>query len=169
MVHFYGAWIGAQAKLTEYASRPVIVGKPGRPSIHATVHYPKHAFEIGPGDYCSFVEARGFSDDWIRLGFGDTELDHLQVQLTVSPKGSPVIPGTGGLRKLRWATSVRKGKRGKQGGTRICYAYFESANVVLLVIAYSKDERDDIPEADKAAIREYLKRQEMVFSKRMVK
>jgi hypothetical protein len=41
--------------------------------------------------------------------------------------------------------------------------------VVLLVIAYSKDERDDIPEADKAAIREYLKRQEMVFSKRMVK
>ena len=169
MVHFHGAWRRAQANLKDYASGLSIVGKQGRPSIRATVHYPKHAFGIGPQDYCSFVEAKGFSDDWIRLGFGDTELDDLQVHLTVSPKGSPVIPGTGGLRKLRWTTSARKGKRGKQGGTRICYAYFESAKVVLLVIAYSKDERDDIPEADKAAIKEYLKRQESVFSKRMVK
>ena len=47
----------------------------------------------------------------------------LAVYLNSRPEPGAVIPGTGGVRKLRWAA---KGK-GKRGGARIIYVYVDVA------------------------------------------
>ena len=44
------------------------------------------------------------------------------------------IPGTGGLRKIRWQA---KGK-GKRGGSRVIYFYFDADFPILLLTVYSK-------------------------------
>lgn len=66
------------------------------------------------------------------------------------PRSAPLIRGTGGLRKLRF--SRRREQIGKRGGARVCYAYFEKHRTVLLVMAYGKDEKDDLSATEKRAI-----------------
>jgi mRNA-degrading endonuclease RelE of RelBE toxin-antitoxin system len=63
-----------------------------------------------------------------------------QAYLLNNPEAGKVIPGSGGLRKLRWAA---KG-HGKSGGLRIIYYWFISRDTILLLFAYSKNERDDL-------------------------
>jgi mRNA-degrading endonuclease RelE of RelBE toxin-antitoxin system len=57
-----------------------------------------------------------------------------------SPRFRPVIMGSGGLRKLRWAA---KGK-GKRGGSRLIYYWAVTPGQLLLLLIYSKSERDDL-------------------------
>ena len=102
----------------------------------------------------SFIEMHGFYEDWIGLGCGDDELMALQYMIIRSPTSSPVIPGTGGLRKLRFARS--KGNIGKRGGVRVCYAYFPDAGIVLLVRAYPKSKKDDLAAQEKKTIKQFL-------------
>ena len=47
----------------------------------------------------------------------DDEYSEFQSQLVANPKAGDVIPGSGGLRKIRW---FRAG-RGKRGGIRVIY------------------------------------------------
>ena len=65
--------------------------------------------------------------------------------------GGKVIPGTGGLRKLRWR-DPRRGK-GKRGGLRIIYYHLPEGSQVWLVTLYSKDEADDLTVAEKKTYR----------------
>lgn len=67
----------------------------------------------------------------------------------MNPKGSPVISGTGGLRKVRFA---RRGQ-GKRGGYRIGYVYFEAYGTIALLAVYAKNDQADIPMAQRAAIK----------------
>jgi hypothetical protein len=64
-----------------------------------------------------FIELRAFTADWESLGLGDTELFDLQDLLLAHPVAGPVVPETGGLRKLRFAP--RKIGRGKRSGLRV--------------------------------------------------
>jgi hypothetical protein len=48
--------------------------------------------------------------------------------------------GSGGLRKLRWSA----GGHGKRGGIKVIYYWFVSPEVVLMLFAYPKNERDDL-------------------------
>ena len=67
-----------------------------------------------PEDFLHFVEYPAFSSDWDELGL-DVEEDLLALQLMImaNPSGAPVIAGTGGLRKLRFAS--RRWNCGKSG------------------------------------------------------
>jgi len=47
----------------------------------------------------------------------DDEYRKLQNELVLRPDAGKIIPGSGGLRKLRWAGSGR----GKRGGVRVIY------------------------------------------------
>lgn len=125
-----------------------------------TLEYPDHLLD--PDRWVNFIEMHGFRDDWRQLGLGDDDLWVAQSMIGANPKGSPVIPGTGGLRKLRFAPPKKTGRR---KWYRLCYAYFPEAAVVLLVVAYAKNEKDDIPAADKKYLRELLKRENAIFSK----
>jgi hypothetical protein len=47
----------------------------------------------------------------------DDEYGQMQWALAINPEAGPVIPGGGGLRKLRWRASGK----GKRGGIRVIY------------------------------------------------
>jgi hypothetical protein len=113
-----------------------------------------------------FIELHGFRDDWRTLGLTDDELWVVQEVILADPKGSPVVPGTGGLRKLRFAPQKSKGKK---DWFRVGYVYFPDAGTVLLVVAYAKSERDDLSAADKKDIRDYIAGQRTILNKRPVK
>jgi len=66
----------------------------------------------------------------------------LQDALANSPELGDVIPGTGGFRKLRWA-DVRRGK-GRRGGLRVIYYWFDGQNQVWLMTLYDKHEAADL-------------------------
>lgn len=63
-----------------------------------------------------------------------------------------VIPGTGGLRKLRWGS---KG-RGKCGGCRVIYFWHPVSSRLLMLFAFTKSERADIGPAQKKLLRQIV-------------
>ena len=64
----------------------------------------------------------------------------LQLRLAADPEAGDVIRGTGGLRKIRWQGSGR----GKRGGVRVIYYWASNDDVVLMLLMYGKNERDDL-------------------------
>lgn len=90
-----------------------------------------------------FYELPVFSRRWDTLGLPDEELGHVQLQIMSDPTAHPVIKGTTGIRKMRY--SPLTWKIGKSGALRVCYVYFESLKVVVLVVVFAKSEVDDIP------------------------
>ena len=64
----------------------------------------------------------------------------LQIHLVNRPDVGKIIQGSSGLRKLRWSA----GGHGKRGGIRVIYYYFVSQDIILLLYAYPKSERDDL-------------------------
>ena len=61
-----------------------------------------------------------------------------------------MIPGSGGVRKLRWAA---KGK-GKRGGARIIYVYVVVAGRVYLIRCYAKNVKADLTADEKKQLRQ---------------
>ena len=113
----------------------------------------------------TFIEMHGFSDDWKSLGLGDEALFALQAVILNLPRSGRVVPGTGNLRKLRFAPP--EWKTDKRGAVRVCYVHFELCGIVLLVIAYGKNQKDDLTAGEKRAIRELIERQQRALSKRL--
>jgi hypothetical protein len=75
----------------------------------------------------------------------DEECHALVDHLARNPLAGDLIPGTGGVRKLRWALEGR----GKRGGARVVYYYHSDAMPIFALTAYAKNERADISEADR--------------------
>ena len=73
----------------------------------------------------------------------DDELNALQWALMTDPESGDLIRGSGGLRKLRWAGSGR----GKRGGLRIIYYWHVPGGSILLLLAYLKNEQDNLTTA----------------------
>lgn len=57
--------------------------------------------------------------------------------------------GTGGVRKLRVATSGR----GKRGGARLIYYYRQSKGRIYLILLYPKSRKDNLTAAERNAMR----------------
>ena len=81
----------------------------------------------------------------------------LQLRLVADPEAGALVPGTGGLRKIRWQGSGR----GKRGGIRAIYYWAGQVDVILMLLAYPKNEQEDLtPEQKKilaALVREEFK------------
>ncbi len=71
----------------------------------------------------------------------------METAIAADPVTAPVIPGTGGIRKLRWSGSGR----GKRGVIRSIYFYYAGPDIVFLLTAYAKSDRDDLSPDDKKA------------------
>ena len=130
--------------------------------VRAALSFPKHRFE--PEDLLSFIEVRPFTAAWRDLDLDTDDLEALQVLIMCDPKRGAVIEGTGGLRKIRFAS--RRSNQGKSGGLRICYVYFEEFSIVLLVLVYAKNEQDDLSSQETAQMRNYIARQKAEFMKK---
>ena len=116
--------------------------------------YPAHWFT--PEDWLTFIELPSFTRRWQQNKLGDLNLSGLQAAIMAKPTMAPVIPGTGGVRKLRFAPI--DSDRGKSGGLRVCYLYVEEVATVILAIVYPKNEKDDLSNADKALLRDAVER-----------
>ena len=79
----------------------------------------------------------------------------LQQALLVNPEAGPVIPGAGGLRKLRFG-DARRGK-GRRGGLRVIYYWWAGGPEFWLFTLYDKHEASDLTSAEKAMVRELIK------------
>lgn len=71
----------------------------------------------------------------------DDEYAALQWALALRPEAGAVIPGSGGIRKLRWAG---KG-HGKRGGLRVIYYWRDRKGEIWLLTLYAKNEAENIP------------------------
>lgn len=63
-----------------------------------------------------------------------------QATLLDRPDAGKVIPGGGGLRKIRWAVEGR----GKSGGVRVIYYWFTARGTILLLFMYPKNVQDNL-------------------------
>jgi len=79
----------------------------------------------------------------------------LQQKLLKNPEAGDEIPGTGGLRKLRFADK-RRGK-GARGGLRVIYYWYSKKDLFWLYTLYDKDEASDLTEDQKKVLKEMLK------------
>jgi hypothetical protein len=94
------------------------------------------------------VETRAFT---ARIGdpLADEQYRALQLHLVRRPTAGSAIPGTGGLRKLRWVASGR----GKRGGTRVIYFWHPASSRLLMLFAFAKNERADLTSEQRKALR----------------
>jgi hypothetical protein len=108
-----------------------------------------------PDRLLHFIELDEFREDWDELGLDvENDLWDLQNEIMRAPDGPPVIQGTGGLRKMRFAPT--RWRLGKSGAVRVCYVYFKAYGITLLVMAYGKNRKDNLRAAEKRDIARYI-------------
>lgn len=100
-----------------------------------------------------FIEAPAFTRH-VHEYLKDASYRALQERLIGNPDSGDVMPGTGGFRKMRWGDS-RRGK-GRRGGLRIIYFYFESEQQIWLMTLYGKNEAADLTPKEKKALKAAL-------------
>ena len=76
----------------------------------------------------------------------------LQLFLALHPEAGALIPGSGGLRKLRWSGK----SKGKRGGTRLIYYWEPSQGRIYLLFIFAKNERLDLTPYQLRRLREIL-------------
>ena len=86
-----------------------------------------------------FVETPIFTKA-IRVALPDEEYRTLQTALMLRPEQGMVIPGTDGLRKIRWSG---KG-HGKRGGYRAIYYWEKRSDSFYMLYIYPKNEQEDL-------------------------
>lgn len=96
------------------------------------------AFERHRADY--------LDDDAYRL---------LQNFLLKHPTAGDPIPDAGGLRKLRFG-DARRGK-GKRGGLRVIYYWWDSGLQFWLFTVYNKDEMNDLTSQQRKGLKAMIK------------
>lgn len=79
----------------------------------------------------------------------DEEYRKFQMDLAANPEAGAVIPGLGGLRKIRIALPGR----GKRGGARVLYMLFVKGETVFLLYVFAKGEFEDLPPDKRRVIR----------------
>jgi mRNA-degrading endonuclease RelE of RelBE toxin-antitoxin system len=91
----------------------------------------------------------------LRALLTDDEYRKLQNELVLRPDAGKIIPGSGGLRKLRWAGSGR----GKRGGVRVIYYWFPQKEVLLMLLMYPKSEQDDLTSDQLKTLKRIIERE----------
>ena len=90
--------------------------------------------------FMEFIEATLFTK-LVYTYLTDDEYLGLQSYLLQFPESGKVVPGSGGVRKLRWAMSGT----GKRGGVRLIYYFKKQDDEIWLLTIYSKSETENIP------------------------
>ena len=93
------------------------------------------------------AETHGFERAASRI-WSEAELIALVDHLALNPEDGDIIPGTGGVRKLRWG----KAGVGKRGGARVIYFYYHVDCPLYLLLAYAKAQASDLTPDEKKAV-----------------
>lgn len=97
-----------------------------------------------------FIETSGFTKG-ITAILDDQAYAAFQKQLMADPKSGAVMPGCGGLRKVRVRDPRRQ--KGKRGGARVIYLHVSEANWILLLDIYDKDEKENLTAPEKKVLK----------------
>ena len=85
----------------------------------------------------------------VQATWSDEEYRAFQLHLILQPDAGAIIPGSGGLRKIRW----RMPGRGKRGGARVIYYWQDAARRVYLLFLYPKNVRSGLSPAELRTLR----------------
>jgi hypothetical protein len=87
----------------------------------------------------TFVETKLFTK-LVQEYLSDDDYGELQDALIQQPDAGDVIPGSGGVRKLRWKGSGR----GKRGGLRVIYYLRSRQGQIWMLTMYAKNVAENI-------------------------
>ena len=97
------------------------------------------------------VETSVFTKQVLDL-LSDEAYQELQLELIKRPDWGVVIPGSGGLRKVRVALPGR----GKRGGARTIYYWAVAQDQLLMLLIYPKNVQDDLTKEQLKLLREIV-------------
>lgn len=97
------------------------------------------------GDMRTVIETPLFQRQAAKLWTDEQRLDFF-AWLAANPEAGDVIPGADGARKVRWALLGT----GKRGGVRVIYFNIAENGVLILVMMYAKNERENVNASDLA-------------------
>lgn len=72
--------------------------------------------------------------------------------MVLRPDAGSLIPGGGGLRKLRWAIPGK----GKSGGVRTIY-YWNQQHCIYMLFYYTKNKQENLTPKELSILKVYLK------------
>ncbi|MCO5182513.1 MAG: type II toxin-antitoxin system RelE/ParE family toxin [Anaerolineae bacterium] len=98
-----------------------------------------------------FLETSLFTRQVARL-FTDEEYRQLQAMLSIRPEMGSLIPGGGGLRKVRWGFR----KQGKRGGVRVIYYWAVAQDQILMLAMYPKNVQSNLSHAQLKVLRQVI-------------
>jgi mRNA-degrading endonuclease RelE of RelBE toxin-antitoxin system len=97
-----------------------------------------------------FIETSAFTKAVTDI-LDDQAYAAFQKKLMADPNGGSVMPGCGGLRKVRVPDARRQ--KGKRGGARVIYLHIPEANWILLLDIYGKGEQEDLSASEKRVLK----------------
>lgn len=77
------------------------------------------------------------------------DFEDLKKSLAELPNQGNVIPGTGGIRKVR----LKSASKGKRGGFRVCYLNVDDKLILFLLFVYSKNEQENLSSQEKLELK----------------
>jgi hypothetical protein len=92
----------------------------------------------------------------------DSERAERVEYLAYNPTAGDVIPGSGGVRKVRWGLEGR----GKRGAARVIYFFHNLEMPLYLFTAYAKNERENLDQSEIKAFQKLSKVLVEIHSKR---
>ncbi len=84
--------------------------------------------------------------------WSDGDREDFILHVSANPFSGDVVPGTGGVRKIRWSQDGM----GKRGGVRVIYFYRAASDEIWLLKMYTKNERENIPAHELKQIKEAI-------------
>ena len=114
----------------------------------------------------TFIQMPVFESAWRRMRLSDVDLSALEAEIAKDPEAPPLMRGTGGVRKIRFAPP--SWQRGKSGATRVCYAYFARFAQVYLFLIFSKDKKGNVTAFEAKTLHGLMKRIEQLLDERGV-
>jgi hypothetical protein len=101
-----------------------------------------------------FVETSGFTSALAKIESGIAILSHIQKLLLENPQNGDVVPGSGGIRKIRVPDPTRN--KGTRGGLRVLFIDLADREVTFLLTIYGKGDKDDLSPVDKKILRQLV-------------
>src|ERR1700733_15753872 len=99
-----------------------------------------------------FVHLHAFSDELDQLiekrKLLNEDFVNFERELMNNPKMGDVIPGLNGVRKVRLKSSCK----GKRGGFRVDYLDIPEVEMLIFLVIYAKNEKEDLTQDEKKKI-----------------
>jgi mRNA-degrading endonuclease RelE of RelBE toxin-antitoxin system len=100
--------------------------------------------EITEFNLITIVETSSFTKEAKKL-ISEEEIDEVKNYLASNPEVGDLIPGLRGIRKMRWQAN----QKGKRGGARIIYFFYNFNIPLFLLDIYPKSKKDDLTPSEK--------------------